>query len=146
MAFLVGTVLHAEQDQRDRAAARAAEAIALLRRHGKPQAEWFARLLDKYRASGDAADKSMSHAMAFDWAAPPATPIALSPSVERMTRSSHEVTALELARRLWEDHPNYPGRDRAIQLLVDAERTPSLPLRSPKDWIDAVIRLLDAPA
>lgn len=59
-------IQHAELGRRMRAIARAQEAVALLRRHDKPQARWFARHVKRYRL-GNVAPASVAGSL-------PATP------------------------------------------------------------------------
>jgi hypothetical protein len=76
-----------------------------------------------------------------------------APSSESRIRPTSSVaavtqplTAADLARRLWEEHPDYPVRERALQLLTAAAGTSSAPVRTAQDWIDAVEALLDEDA
>ena len=73
----------------------------------------------------------------------PASRITRSSSVERVARRPRPMTAAELARTLWNDHPDYPSRDRAIELLSASEQDGSATMRTAREWVDAVETLLD---
>jgi KAP family P-loop domain/Putative peptidoglycan binding domain len=73
----------------------------------------------------------------------PASRITRTPSVEGVARLAQPMTAAALAKTLWEEHPGYPNRDRAIELLRTSEQNGSAPTRTAVDWVSAVESLLD---
>jgi hypothetical protein len=74
---------------------------------------------------------------------PNSSRIPLSSSVQNVTRRRDAVTAAELAKRLWEDHRDYPSRSQAIDVLTGFRAPPSSPRRPAEEWVDAVRGVLD---